>query len=197
MLGRLSQAQERLSRAGIYGQRLVLASGDVTAATVELSNEEERVDHVWIFLDCGIGEPVTVSVNTTSRKSALAGFDPRLRFGKVTGHSQHMPPRGLKPLARFDYSEIEQTQNVFYEHLERVECEERIIGLAQAADRVEAWGAPYRRRGEMGLHQIHSRRRSCAVPEDVTGFDGGLKFYRRGEQEIAWTMILIKFCGQP
>lgn len=196
-MSRLSHPRRTRPNSGLHEERLVLATGDVIAATVELADQEFRIDHVWIFLDCGIGEPVTVSVNTTSRKSAQAGWDPRLRWGKTTGSSQHMPPRGLRPLARFDYAEVELAQNVFYEHVDRTDCEERILGLARSCDRVEAWGAPYRRGGQMGLHQIHSRRASCAVADDVTGVDGGLRFYLRGEHEVGWTMVLFKFCGQP
>lgn len=196
-MSRLSDLRRSRTRSVLHQERLVLASGDVVAATVELADQDFRIDHVWIFLDCGIGEPVTVSVNTTSRKSALAGFDPRIRWGKTTGSSQHMPPRGLRPLNRFDYADVELTQNVFYEHVDRQDCEERILGMARACDRVEAWGAPYRRGGQMGLHQVHSRRASCAVADDVVGVDGGLKFYLRSEQEVAWTMVFFKFCGQP
>lgn len=174
-----------------------MAAGDVISATVELADEESRIDHVWIFLDCGIGEPVTISVNTTSRKSAAAGFDARLRVGRASGVARHMPPRGLRPAGHFDYGEVEVTRNIFYEHMDRADCEKLFLGLARGSDRVEAWGAPYRRGAGTGIHQIHSRRASCAVPDDVAGLDGGLKFYHRGPQEVAWTMLLIKFCGQP
>jgi hypothetical protein len=85
---------------------------------------------------------------------------------------------------------------VFYEHKTRVEAENLLLDLCQRADHLEAWGMPYHQRRSPGLHQIHSRRASCAVKEDHRGEDGGLKFYGKGADNIWWVMVLTKFCGQ-
>ena len=64
---------------------------------------------------------------------------------------------------------------------------------ARAALRIEAWGELYRAQ-HLGLHQIHSRRASCAVKTDLIGRDGAIRFYLRdGKAE----MFLFKYCGQP
>ena len=65
---------------------------------------------------------------------------------------------------------------------------------AGAAILMEVWGDIYVH-NHAGVHQIHSRRASCAVDQDIVGRDGALKFYYREEQ--ASEMLLLKFCGQP
>ena len=68
-----------------------------------------------------------------------------------------------------------------------------LIARTRAAVRIEVWGELYRR-GHLGLHQIHSRRASCAVSTDLIGHDGALRFYLpEGKAE----MFLFKYCGQP
>ncbi|MFM8808578.1 MAG: hypothetical protein ACKOJB_06710, partial [Chthoniobacterales bacterium] len=59
--------------------------------------------------------------------------------------------------------------------------------------RIEAWGVPYHR-AEPGLHQVHSRRASAAVAEDLRGRDGAVRFYFDEGQRTELT--LIKFTGQ-
>ncbi len=175
---------------------LARACGGDLAAAIEQASREERVDHVWIAMDCGIPERILVSVNTRSLRNAAAGFDPRVRVGITRGRTECLPPRGISPLARFDYTESESGANFFYEHKTRHEAEALLIGLCEESELLEAWGAPYSRKRRPGLHQIHSRRASCVVSEDIQGRDGGLKFYRRDDGSFLWTMIFIKFCGQ-
>jgi hypothetical protein len=59
---------------------------------------------------------------------------------------------------------------------------------------VEAWGDFYFR-AHIGVHQIHSRRASNAVPRDLIGRDGAIQFYYR-EPRVR-EMLLFKFAGQP
>ena len=58
----------------------------------------------------------------------------------------------------------------------------------------QAWGDLYIRE-HPGIHQVHSRRASCAVPRDIVGRDGALRFYF-GRDTVCET-LLFKFCGQP
>jgi hypothetical protein len=44
------------------------------------------------------------------------------------------------------------------------------------------------------LHQIHSRRASSAVPEDLRGRDGAVRFYFDEDQRSE--LALLKFSGQ-
>ena len=92
-----------------------------------------------------------------------------------------------------NYASIESNSNVFYEFYERKELEELLRDQTERATWVQAWGVAFARR-TLGVHQIHCRRASCAVAEDLHGMDGALRFYR--EDEGVAEMLLFKFCGQ-
>lgn len=185
-------ASERSFHAG--SGRLLSVTGTIVDAVVEISQQEEKIDHVWITVDPGLGFCVQVSVNTLSLKNLQEGFDARIRVGFVRSAVEHLPSRGVLELDGFDYAALESRHNIFYEHYDRRGMEKLLIGTCREADLLEAWGAPYRRRIP-GLHQIHSRRASCAVAEDRVGEDGGLRFYFRARQSSL--LMLFKFCGQP
>lgn len=176
---------------------LVRVCGDDLSARVEEHRNEDKIDHVWISVQCGLPSPVTVSVNTLSIRNRSGGFDPRIRLGRVSGLTPHLPRAGCDIMPGFDYAQVEQDMNIFYETLDRPDVEKTLIELTTSAALLEAWGAPYRRHGTAGLHQVHSRRASCAVQEDLLHRDGGLKFYTPDHGAFRWTMVLIKFCGQP
>ncbi len=161
---------------------------------MEEHRNPEEIDHVLITMDVGRGPRLLVSVNTLSKRNREAGFDARLRVGVVREAWTILPPRGIEPMDTFDYAAVEATQNVFYEHTTRLDLEKRLLESAREACLLEAWGAPYLHRGP-GLHQIHSRRASCAVPDDIIGNDGALRFYF--DQDRGSEMLLFKFCGQP
>lgn len=171
---------------------LVRAVGRILGAEVEFHQNPLDVDHVWIWID--VGGELLVSVNTRSKRNLLAGFDPRIRVGMVRSTWDELPPVGAHPCGGMDYVEIEACSNVFFEHYEREGLEKLLLSSAEEAFLLEIWGAPYRHRRE-GIHQIHSRRASCAVPEDITGRDGALKFYF--ERDRRSLQLLFKFCGQP
>lgn len=174
---------------------LVRVSGDVTSAEVEKSPRDELIDHVWLTVDAGISSDVEVSINSRSRKNELAGFDARIRVGVVRGKWDVLPERGVREMREgFDYAEVEAAGNVFFEHKERPEMEDLLMTRATRCLRVEVWGMPYHRRIP-GIHQVHSRRASCAVSSDVRGADGGVIFYF--EEESASELWMFKFCGQP
>jgi len=172
---------------------LVRAVGDRLSATVEQHPNSDEVDHVWISMDVGAEEPLVISVNTFSKRNRLAGFDPRVRVATLRGTWDTLPPRGLSVVESFDYAVIENSANVFFEHRERGEIESFLIERCGAARMLEVIGAPYASR-RPGLHQVHSRRASCAVTEDVIGLDGALRFYFEAPRETEW--VLFKFCGQ-
>lgn len=174
---------------------LLRVTGDILSARVEESHNPRFVDHVWLTVNAGGHPHWLVSVNTLSIRNREAGFDPRVRVGLAREPAEFMPARGVERLVHFDYVSVEKAQNVFYEHYEREALEVLLLDLARDCDLLEAWGAPYHRRVHPGLHQIHSRRASCAVSEDMVGLDGGLRFYFRRQGQS--TMLLFKFCGQP
>jgi hypothetical protein len=171
---------------------LVKVVGRVLHAEVEKCATPDEIDHVWIRIQAG--DEIILSVNTCSRKNRLAGFDPRVRVGLSRENWTVLPPLGVEICLFNDYADIEARSNVFYEHFKRQPLEDLLMDRCAVACLVEVWGAPYRRRYQ-GVHQIHSRRASCAVPEDVLGRDGSLKFYFEDGQ--ASEHFLFKFCGQP
>ena len=134
------------------------------------------------------------NVQNRLRAQRLAGFDPRIRVGLNRGTWTLLPSQGAEICPANDYAEIEARSNVFYEHYERKALEYLLMDRCEVACLIEVWGAPYHRRVQ-GVHQIHSRRASCAVPEDITRRDGALKFYY--EPGRVTEHFLFKFCGQP
>ncbi len=175
-------------------ENLVCAAGDVISARIEEAARDELIDHVWIKLNAGGNVPVEASINTCSLKNGQAGFDSRIRAGVVKGTWEILPGRGVKALDGFDYTQVESEENVFYEHLNRSEMEQLLVEKAKHCLRVEIWGMPYHRI-HPGIHQIHSRRASCAVEHDVRGYDGGIRFYLEPERTVE--LWMFKFCGQP
>jgi len=168
-------------------------AGNVVKFEIENSQREENVDHVYVTVDAGLKTPVIVSINTLSFRSRVAGHDPRIRLGTLAWRWTHLPPRGLYPLEFFDYDTVELIENVEYRVLEKAAMEEYFALRCGNCRRIEAWGVPYHR-AEPGLHQVHSRRASAAVAEDLRGRDGAVRFYFDEGQRTELT--LIKFTGQ-
>jgi len=83
---------------------------------------------------------------------------------------------------------------IAYEPFEPDALAELLLERGKRAVRVEVWGDLYAR-DHLGVHQIHSRRASCAVSIDLKGRDGAIKFYYA--EENAAELFLFKFCGQP
>lgn len=171
---------------------LVKVVGRIVGVEVEGHENPDERDHVWIRIRTG--SEVVVAVNTSSKRNRVAGFDPRVRVGLSRGTWSVLPPCGAEICPSNDYAEIEGRSNVYFEHYGRDAVEEILKDRCSRACLLEVWGAPYFRR-DQGVHQIHSRRASCAVPGDIVGRDGALKFYF--EEGQATELFLFKFCGQP
>ena len=156
--------------------------------------DPEKVDHVWITLEVPPFGRVRASVNTMSRLNRAAGFDARVRIGVVRFEQATRPAICLEEVDGLDYAHLESQYNIFYEHLDNDSLAGLLIQKVRQADRVEVWGELYARH-HLGIHQIHSRRASCAVPLDLRNHDGALKLYHQdnGTAEL----FLFKFCGQP
>jgi len=177
---------------------LVHVVGDHVKADIEGGRSDSR-DHVWISLDPGLSVRVTVSVNTFSIRNGDAGFDPRVRLGILRGSWTSLPERGISECGRFRYEEIPGFGSVEFVPTERSLLERGILERVQRTRLLEVWGTPYHREAP-GIHNIHSRRGSCAMPESLDGRDGALRFYfggGEGSGESGWTeTLLLKFCGQ-
>jgi hypothetical protein len=167
--------------------------GTLAKVEMEVTASPDRMDHVMITLDVPPCGPVLLSVNTFSRFNRNAGFEPRMSVAVVKTSYAGTPEPFIEEAMGLDYATIEAQFHPRWELRGREELSALLMEKARAALRVEAWGEIYRKE-HLGLHQIHSRRTSCAVKTDIIGHDGALRFYLRdGRAE----MFLFKFCGQP
>lgn len=172
---------------------LVHLVGDHLKAKVEGVGHKVSPDHVWITMDPGLSVRVMVSVNTHSIRNGQAGFDPRVRVAVIRGVWKALPERGINECHRFSYGEVPGITEAEFRPLERVFLEQMLLDRVHQSILLEAWGTPYHRELP-GIHQIHSRRGSCAIPESIEGRDGALRFYFREENRME--TLLFKFCGQ-
>lgn len=164
------------------------------AVQVEQSEDQSRVDHVWLTLEVPPFGRLRVAVNTISKLNRDGGFDARVRVGIVRSTYDEKPNTGLEEFPGFDYAKIEAKEKTAFEFYEHDPLTELLVERAKKAIRAEVWGELYAR-DHIGLHQIHSRRASCAVKLDLKNRDGALKLYY--PEENAAELFLFKFCGQP
>ena len=161
---------------------------------IEESDDPLKIDHVYLNVEVPPFGRLRACINTLSRLNRDAGFDGRIRVGIVRSTYTEKPSPGLEECAGLDYAKQEEKHNIFYEFYEHAPLTEMLVAKMKAAIRVEIWGELYAR-DHLGVHQIHSRRASCAVSLDLKGRDGALKLYY--PQENLAEAFLFKFCGQP
>lgn len=160
---------------------------------VEPVVDPAKRDHVWITLEVPPFGRLRLAVNTMSRLNRDAGFDGRVRVAIIRSTYTEKPDTGLEEFPGFDYAKVETKENAFYETLDHDAVVELLVTKAKLAIRAEVWGELYAQ-DHLGLHQIHSRRASCAVPRDLRNRDGALKLYYPAENLAE--LLLFKFCGQ-
>jgi hypothetical protein len=171
---------------------LVHVVGSPIAFAAEIDRLPANIDHFWITIGVGAGEPIRVALSTHSRQNAAAGFDARMRVGRIASTWSELPVAGLFKAVGLDYHTIEAASPVVYIEYERPALELLLTGDAQGSVLIEVWGELYVRT-HVGVHQIHSMRASCSVARDLIGRDGAIRFYfRDGTAE----MLLFKYCGQ-
>jgi hypothetical protein len=135
-----------------------------------------------------------VAINTLSRISRDAGFDPRVRVGIIKSTYTEKPQPSLEECSGLDYAKQDEKHGVQYEAYEQAALTEMLVTKMKLAIRAEIWGELYAR-DHLGIHQVHSRKASKAVPQDVPNRDGALKLYY--PQDNAAEAFLFKFDGQP
>lgn len=172
--------------------KFVHVTGVPYIVEVEQSEDPLRVDHVWITLEVPPLGRVRTSINTISRFNRDAGFDSRVRVAIIPGTWEEKPENGLFEELGQDYAMIEAALPVTYEFYEHDPLAELLVTKAKSAVRAEVWGDLYAQ-DHLGVHQIHSRRASCAVARDIKGRDGALKLYYA---DHTTELFLFKFCGQ-
>jgi hypothetical protein len=172
----------------------VHVAGVPIAFAAETDRVPSNIDHFWISLGMGGGEPIRIALSTHSRQNAAAGFDPRVRVGIVASAWRELPAAGMIGYRGLDYREIEAADPVTYTEYERAALETLLTEKAGLALFIEAWGELYVR-NHLGIHQVHSRRASCSVLQDYKGRDGAIRFYFA--EEARTELMLFKYCGQP
>jgi hypothetical protein len=174
-----------------HGDIVHVAGTPITFAA-EIDAAPANIDHFWITIGFGNGDPIRISLSTHSRQSAAAGLDPRIRLGIVASSWTELPPAGFEKSAGLDYRAIERASPVTYVEQARPALEILLADKANRAAFIEAWGELYVRT-HIGIHQVHSMRASSSVPRDFIGRDGAIRFYfSDGQSEL----LLFKYCGQ-
>jgi hypothetical protein len=174
--------------------KFVHVRGVPYTVAVEEAEDPKKIDHVYLNVEVPPFGRLRVAVNTLSRLNRDAGFDPRVRVGIIRSSYTEKPAPSLEECNGLDYAKQEEKHGVKYEVYEPEALQELLIAKMKAAIRVEIWGELYAR-DHLGIHQIHSRRASKAMPEDVPNRDGALKLYY--PQDNASEAFLFKFDGQP
>jgi len=172
---------------------LVHVAGSPIAFAAEIDRVPANIDHFWITIGIGTGEPIRIALSTHSRQNAAAGFDPRMRVGIVASNWSELPTTGIEKSPGLDYRAIEAASPVSYLEHERPPLELLLTDKAKRSALIEAWGELYVRT-HAGIHQVHSMRASCSVPRDFVGRDGAIRFYYPDKTA---DLLLFKYCGQP
>ena len=173
--------------------KFVHVTGVPYVVELEAHNDPEHVDHVWITLEVPPFGRIRAVVNTFSRLNRMAGCDSRVRVAIVTSPWEEKPQAGLVEERGQDYSLLEAVVQPIYEPMEQEVLAALLMQKAKAALRAEVWGDLYAR-DHLGVHQIHCRRASQAVPLDLKNRDGALKLYYSDQTA---DLFLFKFFGQP
>ncbi len=161
--------------------------------SAELSPVPEQPEQVWITLEAPPYGRIRAVINTVSRLNSEAGASPHVRVGVQKDPWTEKPETGLVEVEGMNYSAVEAIAPLVYEELPQATLGEMLLTKAKAAVRVEVWGDLYAR-DHLGIRQIHSRRASTAVRDDLAGRDGALRLYY--PDNISET-FLFKFHGQP
>ena len=171
---------------------LVHAAGIPIAFAAETDHVPANIDHFWITIGIGSGEPIRIALSTHSRQNAAAGFDPRMRVAIVASVWTELPPPGLVKSQGLDYRQVEATSSMTYTEYDRPALETLLTEKTGRAIFIEAWGELYER-NHLGIHQVHSMRASCSVLRDFIGRDGAIRFYF---SDARTELLLFKYCGQ-
>ena len=173
-------------------EQFVRIVGKPVAWGIEEHADPRRIDHVWIKIEAGEVGVIKISLNTLSSKNRDAGYDGRVRVGTLLSSWSELPRAGLARKELFNYADVERQEQIIYNPIDDVALQSLLIEKAKRATLIEAWGDLFIR-PDPGLHQVHSRRASSAVPKDIIGRDGAIQFYYPdGRCEL----MMMKFAGQ-
>jgi len=173
--------------------KFVHVRGVPYTVAVEESEDPLKIDHVYLNVEVPPFGRLRVAINTLSRISREAGFDPRIRVGIIKSTYTEKPIPSLEECNGLDYAKQDEKHGVKYQTYEQAELQEMLVTKMKVAIRAEIWGELYAR-DHLGIHQVHCRRASKAVPVDVPNRDGALKLFY--PQDSAAEAFLFKFDGQ-
>ena len=173
--------------------KFVHVRGVPYTVAIEESEDPLKIDHVYLNVEVPPFGRLRVAINTLSRLSREGGFDPRMRVGTIKSTYTEKPMPSLEECNGLDYAKQDEKHGVKYEIYEQAALTEMLVAKMKAAIRAEIWGELYAR-DHLGIHQVHCRRASKAVPVDVPNRDGALKLYY--PQDNAAEAFLFKFDGQ-
>src|SRR5205085_9656921 len=116
LLKRLPHRRRQQTRPGYLGLNqgdLVYLAGTPVAFAAEIDRVLANIDHFWITIGIGAGEPIRVALSTHSRQNAAAGFDARMRVGRIASTWGELPATGLFKSACLDYHALEAASPIF------------------------------------------------------------------------------------
>jgi hypothetical protein len=171
----------------------VRVAGPPMGYTIERKVDARRIDHLIIQVRAGGFGLLEIALNTYSLRSLNVGSDPRLRVAVVSSHWSALPPAGVSRSGGLNYSTLEVKNRIVFQELARSTLEFLMIEKLNRSQLIEGWGEFYLR-VHSGIHQVHSRRASRAVPADYLERDGAIRFYFK--QNGLAELLLFKFCGQ-
>jgi hypothetical protein len=174
--------------------KFVHVRGIPYTVAVEESEDPLKVDHIYLNVEAPPFGRLRVAINTLSRLNRDGGFDGRMRVGIIRSTYTEKPVAGLEECPGLDYTKQEEKHNVVYEPYEHAALVEMLVPKMKVAIRAEIWGELYAT-DHIGIHQVHCRRASCAVPQDLKSRDGAFKLYY--SQDNLAEAFLFKYCGQP
>jgi hypothetical protein len=170
----------------------VRVAGAPAGYKIEQHPDATRIDHLTILVRAAQFGMMEIALNTYSLRNLSAGFDPRVRLALARSTWNTLPPAGVTRSAPLDYRILEASGEILYHEHERQPLETLLIGKLERAVLAEGWGEFYER-AHPGIHQVHSRRASCAVLIDHLERDGAIRFYF---PDNTAELLLLKYCGQ-
>ncbi len=174
--------------------KFVRVTGVPYVVEIPPASDPTEADHIWVTLEVPPLGRIRTVINTVSKLSRNAGHDPRMRVSIQHSTWTEKPQTGLIESEGQSYSLLEKGNHVTYKEYEQADLAAILAARVKSAIRAEVWGDLYAR-DHLGVRQVHSRRASKAVTDDLVGRDGALKlFYPEGNDA---ELFLFKFYGQP
>ena len=174
--------------------KFVHVRGVPYTVAVEEGEDPLKANHVYLNVEVPPFGRLRVAVNTLSCLSHDAGFDPRVRVGIIRSTYTEKPAPSLEECNGLDYAKQEEKHGVKFEICEQAALTGMLVAKMKVAIRVEIWGELYAR-DHLGIHQVHSRRASKAMPVEEPTREGELKL--NYPQDNAAEAFLFKFDGPP